>query len=50
MNKELKEALKAKKITEKELAIISENIAIVPKKDLKRLGLISEDKEEEKTK
>jgi len=39
MIKELKEALEAKSVTEKELAIISANIESVPAEDLKRLGL-----------
>lgn len=47
---ELKEALKAKVITEKELEIISKNIHLVPEKDLKRLGLIESKAEEVKSK
>ena len=43
MIKVLKEALEAKSVTEKELAIISANIESVPAEDLKRLGLGGEE-------
>ena len=45
---ELKEVLKAKEIGEEELKVLSANMHLLSKKELKRFGFVTEEEKEEK--